>query len=46
MIFRSHLFADYGSRVVTALAQVWGRAAPSILFESTALIYDLIKADT
>ena len=24
------LFAKYGSRVVTTLAQVWGRGAPSV----------------
>ena len=30
LIFKSRLFADYGSRVVTTLAQVWGRAAPSV----------------
>ena len=31
LIFKSCLFAKYGSRVVTTLAQVWGRAAPSVV---------------
>ena len=35
--FQRRNFARYGSRVVTTLAQVWGRGAPSVSLISSAL---------